>query len=504
MKLTPIRVRGKRGQPKPEKKRKDKGLGDADLEGTPVPNSKRVRKHHGKDGDAKMKNGLSRLSQLPQEVLERVFIASQNLSLPLVSRDLFHRLSSDSIKYQMVGAAFGSTWDAYYGIDKFEVSSYDGWQWDVKRCQGNPDFQSAILACSWAKTPVLLLSFDVWIRQHAAGRAYFTIPQLKKERLADVPRPGSLYDRAYITAADGDESASTMTMREKLGFDSDCFLRYIMPPSTDSNAFPDRQPLRILGDRLRALLGTHLEVHLGTKVPTSLLSGPFESDEGSIEMGIEKMQRLFWLVRGGACIQEDQTWEATRTGFQHILQLVANAGAQDPSGDYDEPPSGQGEAESSSPPPPPAPTTPLERLKLAAGLLALFDFLGIFDAQWPRYIVQTSLLQVSRMIPASAPRSAQEALLGALASKLRSVLGRHGERIVDARHMGMGWASRLERPRAYVREAGFADVCRQRAKMFLYPLTEGTAEGDNLPSSPVVGAAAGGLGHEPWSDFGLD
>lgn len=88
-----------------------------------------------------MRNGLSRLSQLPQEVLERVFISSQNLSLPLVSRDLRHRLSSDSIKYQMVGAAFGSTWDAQYGMDKFEVSSYDGWQWDFQRIDGNPEFQ---------------------------------------------------------------------------------------------------------------------------------------------------------------------------------------------------------------------------------------------------------------------------------------------------------------------------------------------------------------------------
>lgn len=342
---------------------------------------------------------------------------------------------------------------------------------------------------------------DVWIRQHADGRAYFTIPQLKKERLADAPRSGSLYERAYITADDDDESASIMTMREKLSFDFDSFLRYILPPGTDSNNTSGRQTLRILGDRLRALLGTHLEVHPGTKIPTTLLSGPFENDKGTIDVGVEKMQRLFWLMRGGACLQEDQTWEATRTGFQNILQLIANSGARDPVDDYDEPTSGQREVASSPPPQPPP--TPMERLKLAAGLLALFDFLGVFDAQWPRYIVQTSLLQVSRLIPESAPRSAQEGLLGALASKLRGVLGRHGGRVVDARHVGTGWAARLDSPRAYVREAAFTDICRQRAKMFLYP-PEGTATGDNLPSSPVMGAAAGGFGHEPWSDFGLD
>lgn len=254
--------------------------------------------------------------------------------------------------------------------------------------------------------------------------------------MTDTPRAGSLYDRAYVASdGDDDESASVMAVREKLGFDFECFVRYTLPPSSDSGALPGRQPLRFLGDRLRALLGTHLEIHPGTKIPTTLLSGPFESEDGTITLGVEKMQRLFWLVRGGACLQEDQTWESTREGFQQILQLIANAGARNSIDDHEKPPSGQGEP-TSSPPPGPAPA-PVERLKLAAGLLALLDFLGVFDAQWPRYIVQTSLLQVSRLIPASEPRSAQEALLGALASKLRGVLGRHGGRIVDARHVGM-------------------------------------------------------------------
>lgn len=152
MKLTPIRVRGKRGQPKPEKKKSNaNGLDETDLQGLQGPPApKRASKHRAKLGEPRLKKGLSRLSQLPQEVLERVFVASQNLSLPLVSRDLHHRLSSDSIKYQMVGAAFGPTWDGYYGLDKFETSSYDGWQWDISRIEGDHDFQvsRALLGCS--------------------------------------------------------------------------------------------------------------------------------------------------------------------------------------------------------------------------------------------------------------------------------------------------------------------------------------------------------------------
>jgi hypothetical protein len=360
--------------------------------------------------------------------------------------------------------------------------------------------QSAILACSWAKIPVLLSSFDVWIRQRAAGRAYFTIPQLKEERLAATPRPGTLYHRAYITADGDDESAATMTMREKLCFDFDCFMRYILPPRK-SHPPPGKPHVRILGDGLRALLGTHLEVHPGTKIPKTLLAGPFESDHGAIDIGVEKMRRLFWLVRGGASLQDDQTWESTEQGFHRILQLVANVEARhsgdnhDDHDDHDdvEPPSGQGEP-SSSPP-------PLERLKLAAALLALFDFLGVFDNQWPRYILQMSQLQVSRLVLSSAPQSAQEALLNRLAYKLRCMLLLHGQR-PRARDVGMPWAARRERPRAYDRQAGFADICRQRAGMFLC-LPEGIAEWDN-PPSPAIGAALGELGHEPWSGFWLD
>lgn len=93
-----------------------------------------------------MKKTLPRLSQLPQEILERVFIASRNLSLPLVNRELHHRLSSDFIKYQLIGAAFGPTWDAWYGLDSNEVESYEGWISDVDRIEGDPSFQVITLS----------------------------------------------------------------------------------------------------------------------------------------------------------------------------------------------------------------------------------------------------------------------------------------------------------------------------------------------------------------------
>lgn len=92
-----------------------------------------------------MRRRKPRLSDLPQEILERVFLASKNLSLPLVNRALRRRLSSNSIKWQLVGAAFGPTWNAWYGLDNTAVVSYDGWISDAERIEGDPTFQASLI-----------------------------------------------------------------------------------------------------------------------------------------------------------------------------------------------------------------------------------------------------------------------------------------------------------------------------------------------------------------------
>lgn len=148
MKLTPIKVRGKRGQQKSLRDHSSKAIGH--------PETKRARKHHPKSNDGitgtlMRSKVIPRLLQLPQEVLERVFISSKNLALPRVNRELFRRLSTESIKYQLLGAAFGPTWDAWYGLDNARVLSYHGWNSDTDRIAGDAAFQvsqcSAQLRC---------------------------------------------------------------------------------------------------------------------------------------------------------------------------------------------------------------------------------------------------------------------------------------------------------------------------------------------------------------------
>lgn len=215
---------------------------------------------------------------------------------------------------------------------------------------------------------MLLTSFDVWTRQYARGRTYFTVPKLRRERLGQAPEPGCLYDVAYndvdLKPSDPPRSPE-MTMRQKYSFDLDYFQRFIAIErnrARKSVAAAGGRVYRPAQEYLRVLLGMHLEVHPGALIPKDLLSGPFESeDDGSITVGQEKAQRLFWLVRGGACLQEDQTWESTRDGFKAILQLIkgsADAGTC------------HGDGES--------------KLTLATQLVFLFSLLGVFASQWPK------------------------------------------------------------------------------------------------------------------------
>lgn len=150
MKLTPIRVRGKRGERKISTGTSIKGTWTGTVVEAPdlggKPGTKRFKKHSTKSTDGTggtlvMSKAIPRILQLPQEVLERVFIASENLALPLVNRELFRRLSTDSIKYQLVGTAFGPTWHAWYGLDNAQVLSYHGWNSDIDRIAGDAAFQ---------------------------------------------------------------------------------------------------------------------------------------------------------------------------------------------------------------------------------------------------------------------------------------------------------------------------------------------------------------------------
>lgn len=380
MTLTPIKVRGKRGQPKaanhgkrPNTNAEEVSNGDDQL----ATRVKRAKTHH-KD--------KPELNKIPQEILERIFVASENLALSLVNHELYRRLSSNSVKYQLVGAAFGPTWDAWYGLDNDEVQSYCGWMSDAGRIAGDPALQSAILACSWATLPLLLESFEVWIRQHANGRPYFV--------------PAAL-DGDGTEGLAGEEVRIILgNMKSKFRYDTEIFAsriaqHFLSDPSLSGHNFST------LAVDCHALLGQHLEVNPGAMIPDDLLAGPVfhkkddgnesekeqeqeqehgvegkqKAKKGPFEVGVEKFERLFWLVRGGACLQEEQTWEASRDGFLAILELIKEVAARGKALDFHGVDTAYASAEGI--------------LKLAAGVFQLFNLLGVFSTQWPKCKLST-------------------------------------------------------------------------------------------------------------------
>lgn len=215
--------------------------------------------------------------------------------------------------------------------------------------------QSAILACRWAKLDLLLTSYDVWIRQHAGQRAYFTRPKMSEESFDRRPEPPSLGHQVYkVTDGPHVLRPPNMSMREKVDFDLANFSRMIYTVPRHSDCV-----------ETYAFLATRLEVHPATTIPRALLSGPFDtqaaSAEESIALGEEKARRLFWLVRSGARLQDHQTWELTWCGFQAILQVVTKSLRVEcvPGGESN------------------------KWLEVALQLFVLFDALGVFGSQWP-------------------------------------------------------------------------------------------------------------------------
>lgn len=295
---------------------------------------------------------------------------------------------------------------------------------------------------------MLLESFNVWIRQHANGRPYFAFP-------ADDALEG-LEAKDYFIFND---------MSAKFYHDVGWFSP-VVETQLLSNWSLSAADFETMAVDCRAFLGQHLEVNPGTLIPDDLLVGPFffsddesEQDDadadadgvggggggGAFELYEEKYERLFWLVRGGACLQEEQTWEVSREGFRAILELI-KAVAQ-----RREAPGSQGASllEVST-----------KVLEVAAGLFVLFDVLGVFSVQWPKCksptnseatlnqdmargtnhlwnkllwadlsptdILQTSLAEVIQLIPTLPPKSAAETLLGNIAAAFRHALRNAG------------------------------------------------------------------------------
>ncbi|KAL2180836.1 uncharacterized protein P884DRAFT_49776 [Thermothelomyces heterothallicus CBS 202.75] len=300
MKLTPIKVKGKAGprktwKPPTDRTRKAKRRRDEEDE-----------KEGGDDGGDrpprrrfKARKPAEPIEELPTEILERIIFMSRNLNFLRSSLRIGYRFSSRSFLTELLEAAFAPTLDLWFGYKKGQVAPPDrrrkgeGWgnyRWLLPECvPGEPDFQSAVLACKWVNTTLILEAQQKWFRRNGLGRL---IEYLKPSK---TPVAGPGLDGHPDVAARFEAEWETLRASCAAWFPAE------NPPDEEAR-LPIWQP------------PCYVEVHPLTRAPERLLTGPFDW---------ETARTLFWLVRGGAhqLRQSPLSWEATKRGYDNIMAL---------------------------------------------------------------------------------------------------------------------------------------------------------------------------------------
>lgn len=143
---------------------------------------------------------------------------------------------------------------------------------------------------------------------------------------------------------------------------------------------------------------TYILVHKDTQIPDDLLTGPWDNDH--------VLQKLFWLVRAGARLSNDQTWEVTLEGFRNAVQGLdaQRTGRIQPA------------------------DTPIPQASSGINLTVI-RLLCILDAfgEWPRHVVQEQFDRVIRGFDGSAKCTADTHYkYSYLASQLKPYLASTG------------------------------------------------------------------------------
>ncbi|KAH8662204.1 hypothetical protein BX600DRAFT_551016 [Xylariales sp. PMI_506] len=229
--------------------------------------------------------------QLPLEIIERIFWMSENVGFLRAGARIGYLLSGEPTRRETFLRAFGPTWDTWLGCvedPERPIVSYVGWENDANRFGGNPEFQSALLEFRWLDIEFILRCQDIWVQRHRHTH-YRKLWGNDEENdngpslafTSNLHPPGTALDLSDISTR-----------------------RYF---EEDFASFCAR-----LGEELPPP-GSHrslIEVHRHTRIPDILLTGPLDKPG---------TQKLFWLLRAGARLVEDQTWETTLEGYHHAL-----------------------------------------------------------------------------------------------------------------------------------------------------------------------------------------
>ncbi|KAI1760572.1 hypothetical protein GGR53DRAFT_509143, partial [Hypoxylon sp. FL1150] len=279
MDLTPIKTRGKRRR----------------LDESPAASSiKRVKTKPKSKRDAKptLEAKVSILEKkLPLEVMEQIFWLSSNCNLPRASPLIGRLLSGRSTLQMIFIRAFEPTWDA---------------EWDVhgmgtgRGIVGDPSFQSEVLECSWATIDLILECWVIFVRRRA--QKYEAQKKTGEESLHFFHWVSSL-DRNFTKSERVNCLLNPQKMTQLFHGDYAAFRRAEHQETPE----PSGHPFLI-----EPLMTSYIHVHRYTRIPDSLFAPPWNEDS---------LQKLFWLLRSGAQLADDQTWELTLQAFHHAVPL---------------------------------------------------------------------------------------------------------------------------------------------------------------------------------------
>ncbi|KAI1359226.1 hypothetical protein F5Y08DRAFT_86002 [Xylaria arbuscula] len=291
MELTPIKVRGKRR------------VGDQ-------PAIEPPQKHFRKGRSAKTESKARRPKfsnlekSLPLEVLEQIFWLSENVNFPRASPRLGRLLSGPATLRETFIRAFSPSWDLLSSPTVEGCSAQCSHCFDARANtlvqenhtgHGNPDFQNALLACTWATIDMILDCWDAWVRRNTRDNIRLFWRGNWGDPLDSPPYANSslLIGASQLAEARHDFYRDYYAFRnvEKLG-------------SPESNGQPWCDPY-VSGEQW-------FPGHWFTHIPDDLLIGPW--DEPSL-------QKFFWLVRAGARMSSEQTWEITHKAFSNAVNL---------------------------------------------------------------------------------------------------------------------------------------------------------------------------------------
>jgi hypothetical protein len=136
MALTPIKVKGKGPRKKWKPPSQAMKLAIRKREALLHP-EKRMHKRR----KLEVRKGGAPIERLPAEVIERIFLFSENLNFPRSSHRLGLALSASGTLRELIICAFAPTWDLWLGCAQNDVRSYAGWRVDSERFGGDPKFQ---------------------------------------------------------------------------------------------------------------------------------------------------------------------------------------------------------------------------------------------------------------------------------------------------------------------------------------------------------------------------